>query len=135
MKIHEKYGLNPTMTTCFFCGEVKDILLVGAHVAKAKEVGLCSSDGKMNRTIGCVDKEPCQKCKGFMKHGIILISVKDGEEGANPYKTGGWVVVKEGFMKKVTDDIELINSILRPRMSFIPDEVWDVLGFPRGIKS
>lgn len=133
MRIHQKYGVNSTMTTCFYCGEPKDILLVGAAVAKAKEAGLCSSDGKMDRSIGCIDKEPCQKCQEYMKQGIILISVKDGEEGDNPYRTGGWVVIKEEVIKRIVQPEAIAVDIIKQRMAFIPDAVWGALGLPRGM--
>lgn len=132
MRLHSKHGLNLTMTTCFFCGETKDILLIGAQVARAKEAGLCNPDGKMNASVGCIDKEPCHKCQECMEQGIILISVKDGDEGDNPYRTGGWVVVKEEAIKRMVSPEELINDIVKKRVAFIPDEAWNMLGLPKG---
>jgi len=104
---------------------------MGTHVAKAKEAGLCNSDGKMNRNMGCIDKEPCQKCQDYMEQGIILISVKDGEEGDNPYRTGGWVVVKEEVIKRMASSEELADNIIKSRVSFVDDETWNLLGLPR----
>ena len=132
IRLHSKHGLNPTMTKCFFCGESKDILLVGSKVTQFRNAGVpVSSDGKMPMNIGAVGYEPCQKCKKYMDMGVILISVKDGEEGKNPYRTGGWVVVKDDYISKVFDT-HISQDILKNRVAFIPDESWDRLGLPRG---
>jgi len=130
VRVHKKYGLNPTMSNCFFCGEAKDIWLIGARTGRFKEAGLASSDGEMNREIGVVDTEPCQKCQEYMKQGVILISVRDGEGGKNPYRTGGWCVVKECVIKEAFSPPELIENILEARMSFVCDTAWGRLGLP-----
>ena len=81
------------------------------------------------------DKEPCDKCKGYMEQGIILISI-DEEKSAgdmdNPYRTGGWAVVKEEAILRIGLSPTLEQDILRRRMSYLTDETWDALGLPRG---
>ena len=124
MKLHPKYGVNPTLTTCFICGETNEIILVGAHTKKLEEAGIARSDGEMPMQIGAINKEPCQKCKEYMKQGVILISVRDGESGDNPYRTGGWVVVKKEAAKKIFGD--KIKSI-----AFVEDKLWDKVKLPR----
>ena len=52
----------------------------------------------------------------------------------NPYRTGGWVVLTEDAVRRaITGDVQ--EYILRVRWAFVPDEVWDVLGLPRGEES
>lgn len=131
IRLHPKHGLNPTTTNCFFCGEAKDILLVGTATKKFKEAGLADADGQMHHSIGVVDYEPCQKCKEYMRKGVILISVRDGEFGKNPYRTGGWAVVKDEFIKGLNPP-EFVADILQQRVAFVPDEAWNMLGLPRG---
>ena len=129
MYLHSEYGVNPTMTTCFFCGETKDILLVGAKVLAFKKEGLCTDDGEMNHQIGCIDKEPCQKCQEIMKQGIIFISTKDDDQD---YRTGGWCAIKESAVRKfgIQPD-DLLETICERRVCFIQDSVYDELGLPR----
>ena len=129
--LHKEHGLNPTMDTCFYCGKAKDILLVGARVQKFKEAGLADSTGKMNMQIGVTDMEPCNKCTEYMKQGIILISCRDDSDIKNPYRTGGWIVIKKEAVKRMIDP-ELFEQIREKRFAFIPDTVWDMLGLPRG---
>ena len=131
MYLHKKHGLNPTMDTCFYCGQAKDILLIGAKVSKFQEADLADSTGKMNMQIGVMNMEPCGKCAEYMKQGIILISCKDDKDPKNPYRTGGWVVIKEEALNKMIDT-ELFEDIKKRRFVFMPDEAWDKMGLPRG---
>ena len=133
VRLHPKHGLNPTMTTCFGCGESKDILLVGNRTQQFLKAGIkLGYDGAMPSSIGCVDKEPCPKCEEYMERGIILISVRDGEESDTPYRTGDWIVVKEEMIQRMIQPGPLLDHILSARMAFVPDEVWNGLGLPRG---
>ena len=81
------------LTKCFYCGKDNGIImnktLTPFYAAKVKEL-----HGKV------VDMEPCPKCKEYMEQGIILISIRDGETGNNPYRTGGFVVIKKKHYKK-----------------------------------
>lgn len=107
------------MMTCFFCGESKGILL---H-KRLRQV--------LPREA-CYDHEPCDKCRGYMEQGVIIVSTKDGEEGSdNPYRTGGWWVVTEEGVRGFTGPGELLDSILEKRFAFMPDSVCDQIGLPR----
>lgn len=66
IKISPKFGLNPTIPKCFYCGEDKNELII---------VGRLPDDQEAPKNA-VWDKEPCDKCKGFMDVGIILISTK-----------------------------------------------------------
>jgi len=117
-----KHGVNPTITQCFICGEAKnEIILTGR---KAKQI-FGTEKAPMQ---ACVNKVPCDKCKGYMKQGIILISVRNGTEQENPYRTGGWCVVKEEMMLRV---FKKEAPLFKSRVAFIEDEMWDKLGLPR----
>ena len=75
----------------------------------------------------------CQECEEHMKKGIVMISVKDEDEGQkNPYRTGGWCVLKEEALRKIVTQKELADAICRKRMCFVPDSAWDMIGLPRG---
>ena len=103
------------MTQCFFCMEAKEVLL----------------DRRLRKTLprmAVYDHEPCDKCKDWMKQGIILISVRPGPDRENPYRTGGWVVIKEDAFKQIFKDSD---EALRKRIAFVEDEVWDAVGLPR----
>jgi len=106
------------MSTCYLCGETKEILL----------------DTRLRNKLphsACYDKEPCTKCKDYMKQGIIIISVRDGEFGDNPYRTGGWWVVKEQVIIDIIHDEEPRNNILKERVLFMGDKVCDNIGLKK----
>ena len=103
------------MTQCFFCMEAKEVLL----------------DRRLRKTLprmAVYDHEPCDKCKDWMKQGIILISVRRGSDRKNPHRTGGWVVIREDAFKRIFRDSD---EALRKRIAFVEDEVWDTVGLPR----
>lgn len=110
------------MDLCFICNEAKGVVL----------------DTRLRKRLprsAVYDREPCDQCKEYMKQGTILISVDEkltGDDRDNPYRTGGWVVVKEESLKSMIENEDLLRSILTKRVCFIPDQVWDAWELPRG---
>jgi len=126
-----EHGVNPSLSTCFLCGEDNEIILFGKLTPSQREA-LNSKDGQAPHRI-CVDKRPCTKCEGYMTQGIILISVDEAKstDTTNPYRTGGWCVVKEEVIKRLSiKPQELEDRILESRVAFIPDEIWETIGLP-----
>lgn len=114
------------MTNCYFCGGGAEILI----------------DRRMRNTLsrnmGVRSMEPCNECKGYMKQGVILMSISDDttEEQMkgpmpNPYRTGGWVVIRDEAISKIFDE-KFAAFALKYRFCFITDEAWDRMGIPRG---
>lgn len=121
LRLSPEHGVNPTIPKCFLCGEDKnEIILMG----KLK--------GDVEAPRGAVfDYEPCDKCKEHMNQGVILISVdeeKSKGDMKNPYRTGGWCVVKDEVVGRMVTDPELRETILKQRVAFIPDDAWELLG-------
>jgi len=106
------------METCFFCGETKNTLLL---------------DRRLKKTLpreACYNKEPCEKCKGYMKAGIMFISVRDGEDGQkNPYRTGKMVVLKSSAVK-----LMLTTFNPKQRVYFVEENVWEKMGLNKAMK-
>jgi hypothetical protein len=173
IKLSEKHGVNPSIEQCFVCMKDVGVVLFG----KVK------GDQEAPRRV-CFgpNSEPCDECKGYMKQGVILISVREPaerlhictdckhewlspvykaeessnisgiqspncpscdsrnvaispgevEDPKNPYRTGGWCVVREDFIKRAFQPEELVNQVLGSRMAFVGDETWDAMGLPRG---
>ena len=158
IRLHSKLGINPRMVKmhCFACGQVKDdcIVLLGSanHKVQCPHCKVWVLGGvrynencpKCGTKRQCAweqkeltDWEPieqngiCTECQGYMKQGIILVSTKDGEAGENPYRTGGWVVVKEEAVRKMIPDQKIVDAACEKRLIFIHDEAWDKMGLPR----
>ena len=121
-----RHGVNPSVECCFYCGKDRGVALLGR----------LPGDQEAPRRI-VIDREPCDECKGYMEKGVILISVDEklSDDKTNPWRTGGWCVVKDDFIERVVSDGALKDSILKKRVAFLPDDAWDHLGLPRGEKA
>ena len=113
------------MYQCYYCNENVGILL----------------DRRLRKSLpmkaGVLDMTPCDKCKDWMKQGIMLISIKDDTTQddmkgpcPNPYRTGGWCVIKDMAVKGMMDK-KSYDQASRHRFMFMADEAWDKLGLPR----
>lgn len=107
------------MSLCFFCGKATGVVL----------------DKRLRKTLpklAVYDYEPCDECAGYMKQGIMLISVVNDAEGRNPRRTGRMSVIKEEAIRNVVEPEELADSICKARWAFVPDDAWRELGLPMG---
>lgn len=135
IRIDPEFGVNPGMELCFFCNKPKGVILYGKMTEEMKKnihenTGLNCSTGEAPKYL-CLNNGPCSECIELMKQGIILISIQNGEEGKkNPYRTGGFIVVKEDAIKRAIISPELVKDILKYRFCFIPDTAWNMLGLP-----
>ena len=108
---------------CFYCGES-----VGVAVP-----GMMKGDRKAPDRAAW-DDTPCDKCAGLMKDGIMLIEVDDAKsiEQKTPWRTGQMCVLKEDAIRRAVTPDTLADDIIKARVAFLPIEVWDKLGLPRG---
>lgn len=83
IRLHNKYGVNPTLAVCFYCGEeTGEIALLGAAY---------NGEAPMHM---CVSVEPCKKCKEKYKDYVLLVEAKNDEKG-KPQPTGRWLAIKK----------------------------------------
>ena len=150
IKISNKYGVNPAVPLCYYCNEPKNEVILAGRLPKDIEAP--------HNMVW--DARPCDQCQKYMQMGIILISVRDGEEEEmareqavwenttawpgqwkgrpkpsyvpNPYRTGGWIVVKDDAVRRMPLKPEMIEQIIKARMCFLPDTFWDAYKLPRG---
>ena len=112
--------LGVAMIRCYFCGEPKGIMMntkLSPDLARKVE----EAHDKV------VDMEPCDKCKEWMKKGIILIGVRDDDK---EYRTGHFAVVSETAIKKILEGTEMLEPVLRNRFAFIDETTWRAVGLP-----
>lgn len=64
--ISKKHGLNPSLETCFWCGEAMGVVLCGRM----------KGDAEAPRKM-CMGLDPCPKCKANFALGVQLIEVTD----------------------------------------------------------
>jgi len=122
VRLSKKHGLNPMLMVCYVCNEATNEIALLGELPEDKEAP----------RQGVLNKEPCEKCREWMKKGVIFISTRDGEEDSdNPYRTGGWCVLKDEAVTRVVSTPHLLETILKARVAFIEDAVWDKIGLPR----
>ena len=128
VRLSKENGLNPTIFSCFYCGEDMGVALTGAAGdAVARKMG--HSDGQMPTRCGPISMEPCDKCKEYMKQGVILIGVREEEPAENPYRTGEFIVVKDRAMRELLEGSpELLEAILEKRFAMVPQSALKAMG-------
>jgi len=123
IRLSPKHGVNPAIPKCYFCGEDKNEIVLFGKLPN-------DAEAPHHQVI---DKQPCEKCAGWMVQGVMLISVRVGETDLdNPYRTGIMCVVKDEFIRRVITPPELMEEVLRKRMCWIDDESWKLMGLPEG---
>lgn len=126
IRLSERHGVNPAIPRCFYCGGPKnEVILAGKLPGDAE----APHDAVW-------DTQPCDTCEGYMKQGVILVSVRDADDGkSNPYRTGGFVVVRAEAVARIFAQIMVDGAtgaavVLKRRFSYLPDAAWKALGLP-----
>lgn len=88
-----KHGVNPSVTHCECCGKEIGVALFGklkgdAEAPRDVAMGLCND---------------CQKVVDAQ--GLLIIEVRDGETGNNPYRTGRIVGITKDAKERMFKDI------------------------------
>lgn len=119
IKISPKYGVNPTIPVCFFCGEEKNEVALLGRIGKGKE------DIEAPRHA-LLDYEPCEECLKKMATGIALIEVSNTPNSdnqppiiENAYPTGNWWVVDEDFVRSNIQPSELAEQVIVHRKCLV----------------
>ena len=89
-----KHGVNPSVLHCECCGKDYGVALLG----KLK------GDAEAPRDIYQGFCDDCQKVVD--QKGLIIIEVRDGETGNNPYRTGRLVGITKDARERMFKDIE-----------------------------
>lgn len=93
IKLHKEYGLNPTLCTCFYCGEeTGEIALLGAAYKGEAPTHMCTS------------LKPCDKCKEEYKDYVLIV---EAEEDSQP--TGRWFAIKKEIVNVPNDGVMLMH--------------------------
>lgn len=119
IKISPKYGVNPTIPVCFFCGEPKN------EVALLGRIGKGTEDIEAPRHA-LLNYEPCEECLKKMATGITLVEVSNTPNSDNQppivayaYPTGNWWVVDEDFVRNNIQPPELAEQVIVHRKCLV----------------
>lgn len=129
MSKEDKIGVALTKRACFICGQTFDAeIVINTKINKHEADKVKKLHGEV---VGFLD-EPCDTCKGYMEKGIIVITIDLGktEDPKNPYRTGGFFVVTEDYIKRLIDnDPEYLEEVLKRKFMFMNHPIAEQLGF------
>jgi len=114
IRLHPKYGVNPTMPVCFFCRkDTGEVALLGAGYK-----------GEAPRRM-VISREPCDWCRENMRKGIVLVEAVDGP--GDPSPTGAYIVMKEDAVRRMLKE-PLLSVVLKARLAFVDARTWTDTG-------
>ena len=106
IRLSKKYGVNPTIPVCFWCGKEKNEIALMGHIG----------DGRKGEDIeapicAILDYVPCEECEKNMHLGVTVmeasnVPIAEGfpemQEGV--YPTGNWYVIRQEAAERVFGD-------------------------------
>lgn len=103
IKLSEKYGVNPTIPLCFWCGNERDAIAFLGHIGDGRK------GEDFEAPISAVlDYEPCDICKENMNKGVTLIEVSEScvVKTQPPirdsfYPTSRWCVISQELAERI----------------------------------
>lgn len=94
IRLSKEFGLNPSVTRCECCGKDYGIAMYGAGWKDPKT-------GKTAEAPREVYQGLCDDCQKVIDNGgVMIIEVRDGESGPNPYRTGRIVGCSKQFKER-----------------------------------
>lgn len=116
-----KYGVNPTIPVCFWCGESKNEIALLGHIGDGRK----HEDFEAPR-YSVINYEPCDKCQAQMAQGFTVMEattkpnrVSSVEIQKGVYPTGRYVVLKNEAAERIFGDLIKGN-----RKAFLPVEAF-----------
>lgn len=96
VKLSPKYGVNPTIAVCFWCGNEKNEIALMGHIGDGRK----HEDFEAPR-CSVIDYEPCECCRNGMESGFTVMEATNEpnertsvEIQNGVYPTGRFVVLK-----------------------------------------
>lgn len=114
IELSPKYGVNPTISVCFWCGKEKNELALMGRVRKRDPHtgrAVKGSDVEMPMRM-VLDYEPCDCCREQFNQGVHLVEVTPRVDDERPaftkddkdtplYPTGRFVVMKTEAVQRI----------------------------------
>ena len=114
IRLSEKHGVNPSVETCFVCGNDTGVILFGK----------LPDDKKAPRSV-CIG-HICDECTETMKVGVFLIEVDLAKttDKKNPWRTGRLSAIRDEAFRRIFGE----NSpALKKRLAFVENELYSKL--------
>lgn len=112
IKLSPKYGVNPTIPICFWCGEERGEIALLGRIGNGRK----HEDFEAPRHA-VIDFEPCDKCNAHMAQGFTLMEATSHPNGCcsvpvrqGVYLTGKYAVVKPEAIRRIFGDESAKNG-------------------------
>lgn len=112
VKLSPKYGVNPTIPVCFWCGNERNEI---AFMGKLGD-GRNGEDFEAPR-YAVIDYEPCDKCRAAMEAGFTIMEATTSPNPASSvgiqdgiYPTGRFMVITKSSAERMFGDIAKANA-------------------------
>lgn len=106
IKLSPKYGVNPTIPICAWCGKEKNEIVLMGRLGDGRK----GEDFEAPKNV-LLDYEPCDECRKKWSLGVCLIAVTEtpNAEGQPPmpngvYPTGSWSVIKREAFERIFEE-------------------------------
>lgn len=98
--LSKEYGLNPSVTRCICCGKDYGVAMFGSTWKDPKT-------GKTAEAPREVYQGLCDDCQKVVDaDGMMIIEVRNGEAGPNPYRTGRVVGISKEAKNRLFKDVQ-----------------------------
>ena len=121
IRLSPKHGVNPSLGVCYICGEDDGTVVLPGRLPDDAEAP--------RRAVW--SRAPCPTCRAYMQDGVVFLSVRDGEHGVNPFRTGQYAVVRDEAVQRLIRE-PLQTEVLKTRVCFVEDSTWAAIGLPTG---
>ena len=106
IRLSKKYGVNPSIPICFWCGQEKNEIALLGHIGDGRK----GEDLEAPRNV-LLDYEPCDGCQKNMALGVTVMEAgispifkNQPEFQPGPYPTGKWIVLKKEAADRIFGD-------------------------------
>lgn len=145
IRLSPKYGVNPTIPVCFWCGEEKNEIALMGRISRKKTSRTAwgstieTRENDIEAPRHCVlDYEPCEKCKENMAKGVTIFGtslhpiqedmppISQSPEGYSVYPVPKYLVLSEDGVRHIFDETTA-KALIESRKGFAPEELVDQL--------
>jgi len=106
VRLSKKYGTNSSIAACECCGEEYGVIMFGTSWKDPET-------GKTAQAPHKVYKGFCDKCQAVVDGGgLLIVEIKDGEKGPNPYRTGKLVGITKEAKERIFEGCDAPMSYM-----------------------
>jgi len=112
IKVSKKHGVNPSMSLCIYCGEIKNEIMLLGKLPKDEQAPMSA----------VFNYDPCDKCKEGMEQGITFFAADENKKPTVKFAT-----IKEESLDNLVPEGEIKDNIRECRKCLMSVEDFDMM--------